>query len=288
MRKNFYSLTAYQDLRVVTRPAETLQQETGKRAKNISELSHNPERHFLLQSAVSMSSIDSDVSLQASLRSPLVDSCSQVPHPIALGVLASGSGTNFEAIAAAITQQQLAAQIKVLIYNNPAASVLERAERYGIPAQLLNHRDYASREALDRAIIEVLHQHEVELVVMAGWMRVITPVLLDAFPRILNIHPSLLPSFHGMRAVEQAIAAGVKISGCTAHWVVPEVDSGEILVQAAVPVLASDTPASLHARIQVQEHHILIDAIALAAGATAAVPNAKASRAEQQGNETAC
>ena len=227
-----------------------------------------------------MSSIDPKISLQASLRSPLVDvSVLQTAKPLALGVLASGSGTNFEAITAAIVQEQLAAQIKVLIYNNPEAAVVERARRYGIPAELLNHRDYASREALDRAIVKVLHRHEVELVVMAGWMRVITPVLLDAFPRVLNIHPSLLPSFRGMRAVEQAIAARVKISGCTAHWVVPEVDSGEILVQAAVPVLAGDTPDSLHARIQVQEHRILIDAITLAAQMTPATPQTPQAKA---------
>jgi phosphoribosylglycinamide formyltransferase 1 len=189
----------------------------------------------------------------------------ELSDPIQLGILASGSGTNFEAVAQAISQQRLSAQIKVLIYNNPDASVVQRAQHYGIPAQLLNHRDYDSREALDRAIVEVLHRSGVELVVMAGWMRVITPVLLDAFPKVLNIHPSLLPSFRGIRAVEQAIAAGVKIAGCTVHWVVPEVDSGQILSQAAVPVLPDDTPTSLHARIQVQEHRILVDAIARAA-----------------------
>jgi phosphoribosylglycinamide formyltransferase 1 len=181
--------------------------------------------------------------------------------PLKLGILASGSGSNFEAVAQAIAQQRLPAQIKVLIYNNPEASVLQRAERYGTPTQLLNHRDYPSREALDQAIVETLHSYGVELVVMAGWMRVITPVLLNAFPKVLNIHPSLLPSFKGIRAVEQAIAAGVKIAGCTVHWVVPEVDSGKILVQAAVPVLPNDTPASLHARIQVQEHRIIVEAI---------------------------
>ncbi len=201
-----------------------------------------------------------------SLCSPPMQNCpGQEDPPIKIGVLASGSGSNFEAIAQAITQQHLSAQVEVLIYNNPQAKVVARSQHYNIPAQLLNHRDFSTREALDQAIVERLQNDGVELVVMAGWMRVVTPVLLEAFPNlVLNIHPSLLPSFKGMRAVEQAIAAGVKITGCTAHWVVPEVDSGEILVQAAVPVLADDTPESLHGRIQVQEHRVIVAAIALA------------------------
>jgi phosphoribosylglycinamide formyltransferase 1 len=205
----------------------------------------------------------SDFAVQ-SLCSPLMPSRLTNPdHPIKIGVLASGAGSNFEAIAQAISQGHLCAQIQVLIYNNPQAKAAVRSQHYNIPAQLLNHRDYASREALDQAIVEVLQTDGVELVVMAGWMRVVTPVLLEAFPnRVLNIHPSLLPSFKGIRAVEQAIAAGVKITGCTAHWVVPEVDSGEILVQAAVPVLPDDTADTLHARIQVQEHRVIVAAIA--------------------------
>lgn len=192
-------------------------------------------------------------------------SAAQPQSPLRLGVLASGSGSNFEAIAQAIAQQRLAARLEVLIYNNPAAPVQAKADHYGVPTQLLNHRDYATREALDQAIVAVLQTYQVEMVVMAGWMRVVTPVLLEAFlHRVLNIHPSLLPSFKGIRAVEQALKAGVTITGCTAHWVVPEVDSGKILVQAAVPVLPDDTPETLHARIQVQEHRILVDAIALA------------------------
>jgi phosphoribosylglycinamide formyltransferase 1 len=203
-----------------------------------------------------------DLALQ-SLCSPIAIPCAaQQEKPIKLGVLASGSGSNFEAIAQAIAQHHLEAQVAVLVYNNPQAKAAVRSQQHNIPAQLLNHRDYATREALDEAIVEVLRQHEVELVVMAGWMRVVTPILLEAFPhRVLNIHPSLLPSFKGIRAVEQAIAAKVKITGCTAHWVVPEVDSGEILVQAAVPVLPEDTSETLHARIQVQEHRVIVVAI---------------------------
>ncbi len=178
--------------------------------------------------------------------------------------MASGSGSNFEAIASAIANGQLNAQISVLIYNNPGIKALARAEKYGIPAVLHNHRHTKKREDFDQQIVETLRQYEVEWVVMAGWMRVVTQVLLDAFPnRILNIHPSLLPSFKGVRAVEQALEAGVKITGCTVHVVSLDVDSGPILFQAAVPVLPDDTPETLHARIQVQEHRILVDAIAL-------------------------
>ena len=186
--------------------------------------------------------------------------------PLKLGIMASGNGSNFEAIAQAIASQQLNAQIQVLIYNNPGIKAVARAEKWGVPAVLLNHRDYKRREDLDSAIVETLRQYEVKWLVMAGWMRVVTSVLIDAFPdRIINIHPSLLPSFKGVRAVEQALAAGVKIAGCTVHLVRPEVDSGPILIQAAVPVLPDDTPETLQARIQVQEHRILPQAIALAA-----------------------
>jgi phosphoribosylglycinamide formyltransferase-1 len=184
--------------------------------------------------------------------------------PIKLGIMASGSGSNFEAVAQAIANQQLNAKIQVLIYNKPGIKAIARAERWGVPAVFLNHRDYPSREALDEKIVHTLRQYEVECVVMAGWMRLITQVLIEAFPnRIINIHPSLLPSFKGVQAVEQALSAGVKIAGCTVHLVTLEVDSGPILVQAAVPVLADDTAESLHARIQVQEHRILPQAIAL-------------------------
>lgn len=186
--------------------------------------------------------------------------------PLKLGIMASGSGSNFEAVAEAIAAQKLNAKIQVLIYNNPGIKAVTRAEKWGVPAVFLNHRDYKKRENFDSKIVETLQQYQVDWVVMAGWMRLVTPVLIDAFPdKIINIHPSLLPSFKGVRAVEQALEAGVKITGCTAHLVSLEVDSGPILVQAAVPILPNDTPETLHARIQVQEHLILPQGIALAA-----------------------
>jgi phosphoribosylglycinamide formyltransferase 1 len=193
----------------------------------------------------------------------MTESLSTSSRPILLGVLASGSGSNLEAIANAINNGELEASIAVLIYNNPDAFCATRAQKLGIPTVLLNHRLYKSREELDGAIIEVLRQYGVELVIMAGWMRVITQVLLDAFPqRVLNIHPSLLPSFPGIHAAEQALKYGVKIAGCTVHIVSLEVDSGPILIQAAVPVLEDDTVDSLQQRIQVQEHIIYPKAIA--------------------------
>ena len=186
--------------------------------------------------------------------------------PLKLGVLASGSGSNFEAIAQAIAAGDLNAQIQVLIYNNPSAKAADRADRLGIPKVLLNHREFPSREALDQAIVDTLHQHHADWVIMAGWMRIVTKVLIEAFPdRAINIHPSLLPSFRGAHAIEQAFHAGVKITGCTVHLVRLEVDSGPILMQAAVPILPDDTVESLQARIQVQEHRIFPPAIAIAA-----------------------
>ncbi|WP_016953378.1 phosphoribosylglycinamide formyltransferase [Anabaena sp. PCC 7108] len=186
--------------------------------------------------------------------------------PLKLGIMASGNGSNFEVVAQAIEAGKLNAEIPVLIYNNPDAKAATRAANRGVKAVLLNHRDYKNRKELDRKIVQTLRQYDVDLVIMAGWMRLVTQVLIDAFPnKIINIHPSLLPSFKGVRAVEQALEARVKITGCTVHFLSLEMDSGPILMQAAVPVLSDDTAETLHARIQVQEHRILPLGIALAA-----------------------
>ena len=199
--------------------------------------------------------------------SPEISDRSIVEYPLLkLGVLASGNGTNFEALIQAIANGELKAEVPVVIYNNPGAAVAARAQRWGIPAVLLNHRDFQSRAAFDFQVAQTLHQYGVEWVIMAGWMRRVTEALLDAFPnKIINIHPSLLPSFPGIRAIEQALDAKVKITGCTVHFVCLEVDSGPILMQAAVPILPDDTSETLHARIQIQEHKIFPRAIALAA-----------------------
>ena len=185
-------------------------------------------------------------------------------QPLKLGIMASGNGSNFEVIAQAIAEGKINAQIQVLIYNNPGAKAAIRAENWGVESVLLNHRDYKNRQKFDSKVVQTLQQYNVEFVIMAGWMRLVTQVLIDAFPnRMINIHPSLLPSFKGVQAVEQALVAKVKITGCTVHLVSLEVDSGEILIQAAVPVLPDDTSETLHARIQIQEHRILPMAISL-------------------------
>ncbi len=200
----------------------------------------------------------------ANLISPAPTSTFNTHPPLILGIMASGSGSNFEAVAQAIENDRLNAQIAVLIYNKPGIKAIERAQRRGIPTVFLDHKVYASREELDREIVKTFQAYNVECVVMAGWMRVITQVLIDGYPdRVINIHPSLLPSFTGIRAIEQALEAGVKITGCTVHLVSLEVDRGPILLQAAVPVLPDDTVATLHARVQIQEHQILPQAIEL-------------------------
>lgn len=182
-----------------------------------------------------------------------------------LGILASGSGSNYEAIAAAIQSGELNAEIPILVYNNPKAKVLERAAKFGTKTKLLNHREFDSREALDEAILACFREHGVEWVIMAGWMRIVTEVLLKGYEdRILNIHPSILPSFKGIRAIEQALAANVKVTGCSVHFASLEVDSGKVLMQAVVPIFPDDTVETLHARIQIQEHRIFPPAIALA------------------------
>ena len=205
-------------------------------------------------------------SVTPSLISPNVLPKKLISAPLKLGIMASRNGSNFEAVAEAIKDGELAAQIQVLIYNNSSAKAAVRAENWGVPSVFLDHRKYKNREEFDGEIVQSLRQYDVEWLIMAGWMRLVTPILIDAFPdKIINIHPSLLPSFKGVNAVEQAFAAGVKIAGCTVHLVCLEMDSGAILMQAAVPVLPDDTPETLHARIQVEEHRILPIAIALAA-----------------------
>jgi phosphoribosylglycinamide formyltransferase-1 len=197
---------------------------------------------------------------------PLQKTIPAIPGPPArLGVLASGSGTNFAAVAQAIEGGELNAEVACMVCNCEGAGAFEVAARFGVSAELVDHRAFDSRRAFDQRVADALRAHGVEWVIMAGWMRRVTAEFIESFDeRILNIHPSLLPSFRGIRAVEQALEAGVKITGVTVHQVVPELDSGPIIAQAAVPVLPDDTPQTLHARIQVEEHRIYPHAIALA------------------------
>jgi phosphoribosylglycinamide formyltransferase 1 len=190
-----------------------------------------------------------------------------------LGVLVSGSGSNLQAILEACAQGRIAARVAAVLCNVPGARALQRAQQAGVPGVLLPHVSYTRREEYDALLVEELRRHDVNLVCLAGFMRIVTPVLLRAFPgRVLNIHPSLLPAFPGMHAVRQALAAGVRISGCTVHLVDEGTDTGPIVVQAAVPVLDGDTEETLAARILVQEHRAYPRAIQLVAEGRAPAP----------------
>jgi phosphoribosylglycinamide formyltransferase-1 len=181
-----------------------------------------------------------------------------VSHPFVLGVLVSGSGTNLQAVIDAVASGRLGATIGVVISNLATAKGLERARAAGIPTVVVEHKAHASREAFDAALVEVLRAHGVSCVVLAGFMRLVTPVLLSAFPeRVVNIHPALLPAFPGVHAQAQALAYGVRVSGCTVHLVDAGMDSGPVLAQVAVPVLEDDTEESLRDRILVEEHALL-------------------------------
>jgi phosphoribosylglycinamide formyltransferase-1 len=182
-----------------------------------------------------------------------------------LGVLASGSGSNLQALLDACADGRIpASRVAAVISNVEGARALERARNAGVPALLLPHRAYPSRDAYDAEVVRLLRQHEVDLVCLAGFMRLIGPALLSAFHnRILNIHPSLLPAFPGMHATRQALAAGVRVSGCTVHIVDEGADTGPIVIQAAVPVLDGDTEETLSARILVQEHRCYPRAVQL-------------------------
>jgi len=181
-----------------------------------------------------------------------------------LGVLISGRGSNLQAIIDAVQDRRLDATIAVVVSNRADAAGLARARHAGIAAIHLNPRDHADRHAYDSAIVEMLRQHQVGLVCLAGFMRLVGRPLLDAFPnRILNIHPSLLPAFRGLDAQSQALEHGVRVSGATVHFVVEELDAGPIVLQAAVPVLEADTVETLAARILVEEHRIYPEAIGL-------------------------
>jgi phosphoribosylglycinamide formyltransferase-1 len=177
---------------------------------------------------------------------------------ISLAVLVSGSGSNLQAILDAIQHGTLDASVALVLSNKADAGGLERARRAGVPTAVLSHHDYPTREAFDGAVVERLRAHGVEWVVLAGFMRIVTPVLLDAFPqRVVNIHPALLPAFPGAHGQAQALAYGVRFAGCTVHFVDAGTDTGPIIAQAIVPVEEADTVETLTARLLVQEHALL-------------------------------
>jgi phosphoribosylglycinamide formyltransferase-1 len=177
---------------------------------------------------------------------------------IVLGVLVSGSGTNLGAILDAIERGRLAARVAVVVSNKAGAGALERAARARVPSVVIDHKAHASREAFDQALVDTLRAHGVEWVVLAGFMRIVTPVLLSAFPmRVVNIHPALLPSFPGVDAQKQAFDHGVRVTGCTVHLVDSGTDTGPIVAQRAVPVLDGDDVESLKLRVLEAEHALL-------------------------------
>jgi phosphoribosylglycinamide formyltransferase-1 len=183
-----------------------------------------------------------------------------------LGVLLSGRGSNLGAILEAIAKKELAAEVALVISNKPGAAGLERAAEHEVPTRVVDHRAYADRESFDHALVDHLREANVDCVVLAGFMRIVTRVLLDAFPnRVVNIHPSLLPAFPGVDAQAQALAYGARVTGCTVHLVDAGTDTGPIIAQAAVPILATDTRDALANRILVEEHKLLVHALRLLA-----------------------
>ena len=200
--------------------------------------------------------------MQEATFSPPIRDLGRNDSRVRLGVLSSGNGSNFEAIVAATRTGALNAEVAVVVVNNPQAGTIARAERLAIPSVLVNHRDYTSREGFDDAVVHALKTHNVDWVIMAGWMRISTRTLIDAFPdRIVNLHPSLLPSFPGYDAIGQALRAGVRFTGCTVHIVRVEVDSGPIIAQACVLVDEHDTAEMLATRIHAAEHRLYPPAI---------------------------
>jgi phosphoribosylglycinamide formyltransferase-1 len=185
-------------------------------------------------------------------------------HRPAIAVLVSGSGSNLQAIIDASEKGEIPCRVGIVISNKADAYGLVRAGNHGIPTEVVSHRDFSGREEFDRRLVEIIRRSGAEAVCLAGFMRVLTPVFVRAFPnRILNIHPALLPSFPGTHGPKQALDYGVRFSGCTVHFLDEGVDTGPIIVQAVVPVYDGDTEEKLAARILVQEHRIYPMAIRL-------------------------
>ena len=186
--------------------------------------------------------------------------------PFRVGFLVSGRGSNLQTVIEAIEKRDLFAEISLVISNKREAEALQRARQNGIWAEFLDPKDFPDRFSYDRELSQRFQQAGVDLVVLAGYLRLVSPVLIDSFKnRVINIHPSLLPAFPGLRAHRQALEHGVKLTGCTVHFVDEEVDHGPILLQAAVPVLEGDTEDSLSDRILIEEHTLLPRSIRLLA-----------------------
>tara|TARA_B100001093_G_scaffold122727_1_gene115413 strand:+ start:22 stop:669 length:648 start_codon:yes stop_codon:yes gene_type:complete len=192
---------------------------------------------------------------------------------IKVGILISGNGTNLQAIIDASQKDDFPAEIVIVISNNPSAYGLKRAILADIPIKVIDHKLFNHREDFDSAVSIELRKADCELVCLAGFMRILSEQFIDEWPmKIINIHPSLLPSFRGRNVQKQAIDAGVRIAGCTVHFVISELDAGPIIAQAAVPVLKTDNSDSLSARILRQENHIYPLALELVARQTQGEP----------------
>jgi len=183
---------------------------------------------------------------------------------INIGALASGRGTNLQAIIEAIKEGKIEGRISIVISDNPDAYALKRAKRYNIETKYINFKSFKNREDYDKKIMECLKEKDVDLVVLAGYMRILTPYFIKVYKdKIINIHPALLPSFPGLHVQRQAVEYGVKVSGCTVHFVDEGVDSGPIILQKSVEVKAADTEESLAEKILKEEHQIYPQAIQL-------------------------
>ena len=183
-----------------------------------------------------------------------------------IGALASGGGTNLQAIIDRCRDNSIMAEIVLVICNNPDAGALDRARQAGIPTLCIDHRQYDNREDFDQEIVKALQCAGADTIVLAGFMRIVTKTILNAFPqRVLNIHPALLPAFPGLHVQRKAIEYGARFAGCTVHFVDGGVDTGPIIAQAVVPVLDDDTEQTLSARILIEEHRIYPHALQLLA-----------------------
>jgi phosphoribosylglycinamide formyltransferase-1 len=181
---------------------------------------------------------------------------------LTIAVFISGSGSNLQSIIDNVEKGAVSARIAVVVSNEPDAYGIERAKKHGIPTAVVNHRDFSNRSAFEEAILAVLEKHPVDLICLAGFMRVLTPEFLRRYPlKIINIHPALLPSFAGTHGQKDAHDYAVKFSGCTIHFVDEGVDTGPIIIQAVVPVMPDDTVETLQKRILAQEHKIYPQAI---------------------------
>ncbi len=183
-----------------------------------------------------------------------------------VAVLISSRGSNMQALVGASKAEGFPAEIVTVLSNNPDAAGLEFAKSHGIPTKVINHRDFEDRESFDEALSEFLSSERVDLICLAGFMRLLTPDFVNRWrDRIVNIHPSLLPAFKGLHVHERALESGTRFTGCTVHYVRPEMDDGPIIAQAVVPILRDDTPETLAARILVEEHRIYPHALRLIA-----------------------